>query len=103
MGKECTDVVLPAKGVLGVPCPPQGVLQSTLGTHFESFGSNCRPDSPLFFLKGDSGNSLAVHWLGLSALTAVARVQSLVGELRFHKLCGVAKQKKGDSNVQCLY
>ena len=31
------------------------------------------------------GNPLAVQWLGLSALTAGARVQSLVWELRSHK------------------
>ena len=31
------------------------------------------------------GNSLAVQWLGLTAFSAVARVQSLVRELRSHK------------------
>ena len=31
------------------------------------------------------GNSLAVHWLGVGAFTAVAQVQSLVRELRSHK------------------
>ena len=35
-----------------------------------------------------------VYWLGISAFTAVAGVQSLVGELRTHKLHGVAKIKK---------
>ena len=40
------------------------------------------------------GNSLAVQWLGLSAFTAVAQVQSLAGELRSHKPCGMAKRKK---------
>ena len=39
------------------------------------------------------GNSLAVQWLGLHAFTEVARVQSLVGELRAHKPCDVAKNK----------
>ena len=37
------------------------------------------------------GNSLAVRWLGLGVLTAGARVQSLVGELRSRKLRGAAK------------
>ena len=32
------------------------------------------------------GNSLAVQWLGLHELTAMAWVQSLVRELRSHKL-----------------
>ena len=35
-----------------------------------------------------------VQWLGLSAFTAGAWVQSLVGELRSHKLHGMAKEKK---------
>ena len=34
---------------------------------------------------------LAAWWLGFWVFTAIAQVQSLVGELRFHKLCGVAK------------
>ena len=38
------------------------------------------------------GNSLAVQWLGLGAFTAVAQVQSLVGELRSCKPHGVAKK-----------
>ena len=37
------------------------------------------------------GNSLAVQWLGLSAFTPAAWVQSLVGYLRLRKLCSVAK------------
>ena len=40
------------------------------------------------------GNSLAVQWLGLSAFTAGAQVQSLMGELRSRKPHGVAKKKK---------
>ena len=40
------------------------------------------------------GNSLAVQWLGLSTFTAVARVQSLVGELRSRKPCSMAPSKK---------
>ena len=39
------------------------------------------------------GNSLVVQWLGLHAFTA-DRFQSLVGELRSHKLRGTAKGKK---------
>ena len=34
------------------------------------------------------GNSLVVQCLGLGAFTVVAWVQSLVRELRSHKLCG---------------
>ena len=34
------------------------------------------------YRKGWWENSLAVQWLGVSAFTAGARVQSLVGELR---------------------
>ena len=37
------------------------------------------------------GNSLAVQGLGLGAFTAVARVQSLVREIRSRKPCGMAK------------
>ena len=40
------------------------------------------------------GNSLAVQWLGLGTFTAGAQVQSLVRELRFHKLCSLKKKKK---------
>ena len=40
------------------------------------------------------GNSLAIQWLGLDALTAGAQVQSLVRELRSHKLCSGAKKQK---------
>ena len=38
------------------------------------------------YLIDDLGNSLAVQWLGLSTFTARAQVQSLVRELRSHKL-----------------
>ena len=41
-----------------------------------------------------SRESLAVQWLGLGAFTAVAQVQSLVGELRSCKLHGMARPKK---------
>ena len=40
------------------------------------------------------GNSLAVQWLGLHAFTSVARVQSLVGELRSLKTCGMTSPQK---------
>ena len=39
-------------------------------------------------------NSLAVQWLGLCTLTAKGRVQSLVRELRSHKLQRSQKRKK---------
>ena len=39
-------------------------------------------------------DSLVVQWLGRSAFTTVAQVQSLVRELRSRKLRGVAKKKK---------
>ena len=42
------------------------------------------------------GNSLAGQWLGLSAFTAGAGVQSLVRELRFHKLPNVARNNYTD-------
>ena len=38
-----------------------------------------------------SSNFLTVQWLGLSAFTARAQIQSLVGELRSHKSCSAAK------------
>ena len=44
------------------------------------------------------GNSLAVQWLGLSTFTAVARVQSVVRELRSHKLRGMATKNKTKQN-----
>ena len=37
------------------------------------------------------GNSLMAQWLGLGAFTALAQVQSLLGELRSHKPHGGAK------------
>ena len=42
----------------------------------------------------ESWSSLVVQWLGLSAFTAVARVQSLVRELRYCKPRDVAIKKK---------
>jgi len=40
------------------------------------------------------GTSLAVQWLGFQAVTAKGPVQSLVWELKSHKLCRAAKLKK---------
>lgn len=40
------------------------------------------------------GNCVVVQWLVLSALTAGARIQSLIRELRSCKLSGMAKKKK---------
>ena len=45
------------------------------------------------------GNSLVVQWLGLSAFTAGTRVQALVWELRYRKLCGTAKRKKEEFSL----
>ena len=44
--------------------------------------------------KVPGGVLLAVQWLGLSAFTAMAQVQSLVRELRSCKSHGMAKKKK---------
>ena len=41
-----------------------------------------------------SGDFLVVQWLGLSAFKAGAWVQHLVGELRSHMPCHMAKKKK---------
>lgn len=37
---------------------------------------------------------LVVQWLGLGVFTAMAQIQPLVGELRFHKPCGEKKTQK---------
>ena len=44
--------------------------------------------------QGRQGSSLVAWWLGFQAFTAVARVQSLVGELRSCKPHGAAKKKR---------
>ena len=44
--------------------------------------------------EGFPGNSLLGQWLGLSASTAVAQVQSLLGEPRSCKLFSAAKKKE---------
>ena len=43
---------------------------------------------------GGGVNSLVVQWLGVSAFTLVAQVQSLVGELRSHSLMVWQKKKR---------
>ena len=43
------------------------------------------------------GKSLVVQWLGLGIFTAMAWVQSLVGELRSHEPHGMEKKKKRNS------
>ena len=40
------------------------------------------------------GSSLVAWWLEFQAFTAVMQVVSLVEELRFSKMCGLAKKKK---------
>ena len=50
----------------------------------------------------ESGNSLVVQWSELSAFTARAWVQSLVGELRSHKLHGMAGKKKRIITLQYI-
>ena len=50
--------------------------------------------TPMHITKVAPGNSLVVQWLELRALTAGARIHSLIGDLRCCKLSGVAKKKK---------
>ena len=45
------------------------------------------------FLKVGLGNSLSAQWLGLHAFTVQGQIQSLVQELRPHKLHGVGRKK----------
>ena len=51
------------------------------------------------------GNSLVVQWLGLSALTAGAQVQSLLGELRSCKPHSAGKKKNysHDGNILLFF
>ena len=51
---------------------------------------------------GPPGNFLVVQWLGLNAFTAGVWFQSLVGELRSHKSCGVTKKKNKNENMVLL-
>ena len=46
----------------------------------------------------ETGNALAVQWLGLREFTAGAWVQTLLRELRSHKPCSMAKKEKKDRN-----
>ena len=52
----------------------------------------------------NTGSSLVAQWLGLSAFTAAAWVQSLVWELRSHikPLHATAKKKKKDERKSLL-
>ena len=50
----------------------------------------------------DSGNSLAVRWLGLCAFTAEARVRSLVGELTSSKLTKKREKKRKEGMNSCF-
>ena len=51
------------------------------------------PETTLSLKLLRAGSSLEVQWLGLGAVTAVARVQSLVGELKSCKPHGAAQPK----------
>ena len=48
----------------------------------------------LFIDRETWGNSLVIQWWGLSLFTAWARVQSLVGKLRYSKPHSMTKEKK---------
>ena len=58
---------------------------------------------PCVCLKMVAGNSLVVQWLGLSAFTATAPVQSLLERLRFRKPRGRAKtnRKREPQGASC--
>ena len=47
----------------------------------------------------DLGNSLVVQWLGSCPFTGVTWVQSLVGKLRTHTPCSLAKKKKEEEEI----
>ena len=48
--------------------------------------------------KNDPGNFLVVQWLVLCAFTVEDPVQSVVGELRSHKPCGVVRKREMTPN-----
>ena len=50
-------------------------------------------NSVFVILKDILGNSLAIQWLRLCIVTALAQVLSLVRELRSCKPCGMVKRK----------
>ena len=56
----------------------------------------------MFIKNGIDGSSLVVQWLGLSAFTAGAQVQSLVREMRSHKPRRTATRMKW-INKLCHY
>ena len=55
--------------------------------------SNDKEDNSVYMKHGIK-TSLKVHWLGVSAFTAVGWVGSLVRELKSHKQQDAAKKKK---------
>ena len=66
-----------------------------VGRHSSAGQDSARcPVAPLSKEQWDHGSSLAVQWLGLRAFTAVARVQSLVRELRSRKPHSTARKVK---------
>ena len=44
-----------------------------------------------------------VQWLGFSAFPDMVKVQSLVGELKSHKLHGMVKKKKKIHGIPLIY
>ena len=64
---------------------PHGEVRSALCTW---------PADPAVSKNKGLGNSLVVQWLGPGAFPAVAWIQSLVGVLISHRLCGAAKRKR---------
>ena len=58
---------------------------------FSTFGEHILQCLPK---KLPPGNPLAIQWLESMLALLRAQVQSLVGELRFHRLRGLAKKKK---------
>ena len=96
-------VTLIPSAALTLPCHQRWHLHRFLEiVHGHFYGrdqgnSIILPTIPAFFTEwllnwDELGNSLVVWWLGLGVFTAKAWVQSLVGELRSHKPCGVAEE-----------
>ena len=77
--------------------PNESTDASTLKEFFFSLKKKKEINS--FFHKESLGRALAVQWLGLSAFTNVAWVQSLVGGLRSHN-CATAQPKKNKNKQQ---
>ena len=70
------------------PVRPEPVLHNGRGRNSE------RPAYRKKKKEKSTGNSLAVQCLGLGAFTAVAQVQSLVGELKYRKPHGGPKENR---------